>query len=127
MALQSSIEVYLEREVHLGRGRGRAVPVSDHLLTAFGSCPNLALLLTASLLQQDLQEKGVRRGEEKPSNEERRKRCRPSVARLVRLPAGERTRPGSSPGACTLGRGPWRVPRPPLVAPAGPSVACGLA
>lgn len=44
----------LEREVHLGRGRGRAVPVSDHLLTAFGSCPNLALLLTASLLQQDL-------------------------------------------------------------------------
>ena len=29
-----------------------------------------------------------------------------------------------SPGACTLGVVPlWRVPRPPLVAPAGPSVA----
>jgi len=50
--------------------------------------------------------------------------CRPSVARLVRLPAGERTRPGSSPGACTLGRGPSVArSRPPLVAPAGPSVA----
>jgi len=57
--------------------------VSDRPLTAFNPHLNLALLLITSLLQQDLQEKDVRRGEEKPSNEERRKRCRPSVASSV--------------------------------------------
>jgi len=39
--------------------------VSDRPLTAFNPRLNLALLLITSLLQQDLQEKGVRGGEER--------------------------------------------------------------